>query len=79
MSAKVIFKKDMQVHCYMNDEQYDDVKVTLWEDGDVRLGNAELDVIIGLDQLTEICLRMNSAMEMNLRLKILSLQEQRDG
>ena len=55
MAAKIIYRTDHQSHCYPSDpEQFDDLTIQLWDDGDVTIENEETDVIIKLDDLVDI-------------------------
>ena len=55
MSPKIIYRTDHQSHCYPSDpEQFDDLTIQLWDDGDVTIENEETDVIIKLDDLIDI-------------------------
>ena len=55
MSPKVIYTTDHQSHCYTSDpEQFDQLTIDLWDDGDVRIQNEEADIIISLGDLVDI-------------------------
>jgi len=55
MSPKIIYKTDHQSHCYPSDpEAFDQLHIDLWDDGDVRILNEEVDLIIKLDDLADI-------------------------
>jgi hypothetical protein len=55
MTAKIIYRTDHQSHCYPSDpEQFDDLTIQLWDDGDVTIENEEADIIININDLADI-------------------------
>lgn len=44
---------EIQSFCYPGSEQFDEITLELWADGDVRILSDEADIIIPLDDLAD--------------------------